>query len=66
MDNQGRGCGGEKPATDDRLEQHLLVAKALFGSTSVLRIGLAWLTTDNKDTAEFQVLNDYATWHANY
>lgn len=29
-------------------------------------IGLSWLTTENEDTPEFQILDDYATWHVNY
>ena len=29
-------------------------------------LGLSWLTTGQEDTPEFQILDDYATWHANY
>ena len=29
-------------------------------------IGLYWLTTTTEDDKNFQTLDDYATWHANY
>jgi hypothetical protein len=29
-------------------------------------LGLSWLTTGKEDTPEFQILDDYAKWHANY
>ena len=30
------------------------------------KIGLYWLATESEVSPEFQILDDYATWHANY
>jgi hypothetical protein len=32
----------------------------------VFTIGLSWLTTAKEEGPEFEILDDYATWHANY
>jgi hypothetical protein len=32
----------------------------------VFSIGLSWLTTEKEEGPDFELLDDYATWHANY
>ena len=32
----------------------------------VFTIGLSWLTTEKEEVPEFEILDDYAKWHANY
>ena len=52
---------------DDELiqDKDLVVVVERQSDHKRFEIGLSWLTTMNKKTKTFQLLNDYATWIAN-
>lgn len=49
-------------------EEHLDVSGRIrrISDRRIFTIGLSWLTTEDEDAPEFLILDDYATWHANY
>ncbi len=52
--------------SEDDSVDHLLARVRRSSDSKVFEIGLAWLTTTDEESPEFQFLDDFSTWVANY
>jgi hypothetical protein len=53
--------------SEEEIEENDLVAQVeRLSDKKCFKIGLSWLTTKNKKSKDFQVLDDFATWVVNW
>ncbi len=53
--------------SEEEIEENDLVAQVeRLSDKKYFKIGLSWLTTKNQKSADFQILDDFATWVVNW
>ena len=56
----------EEIIEENEPEGDLLVRVRRLSDSKIFTIGLSWLTTADEKSSNFQLLDDFATWVANY